>query len=146
MTGIMLPVTLATAGLAALLNLWLGARIVRVRLRDKISIGDGGNPALAARMRAHLNFAEYTPIVLILMGGIELTHGTSLWLGLTGIVYLIGRVAHAFGMDGAMKARQFGTIATLTITGGLGIYAIAVSHMPPPAMIEMEAPAAVGAG
>lgn len=146
MDGIMLPVSLATAGLAALLNLWLGARIVRIRLRDQVSIGDGGNPALAARMRAHLNFAEYTPIVLILIAGIELTRGTSWWLGLIAVLYLLGRVAHAFGMDGALKARQFGTIVTLTVTGALGIYAVVVSHQPPPGVTEMAAPALVGAG
>ncbi len=142
----LLPVTLATAGMAALLNLWLGMRIGRIRMRERISIGDGGNELLAARMRAQLNFAEYTPIVLILMAGIELTRGTSVLLGLVGIVYLLGRVAHAIGMDGAMKARQAGAIITLAVTGVLGIYAIAVSHMPPPHPLERLAPPDIGAG
>lgn len=134
MQGLMLPVTLATAGMAALLNVWLGSRIVRIRLRDQVSIGDGGNPALAARMRAHLNFAEYTPIVLILVAGIELVRGTSLFLGIVALIYLVGRIAHAIGMDGAMKARQFGTVTTLGVTIVLGVYAIAVSHWPVPAV------------
>lgn len=65
---IMLPVALTSAGAAALVNLWLGVRVSRVRIAEKIMVGDGGNPRLIARMRAQLNFAEYTPLVLVLIG------------------------------------------------------------------------------
>ena len=67
-----LPITLTIAGAAALLNIWLGPRVGQMRLAHKVSIGDGGNEALIARMRAQANFVEYTPFVLILLGLIEL--------------------------------------------------------------------------
>ena len=94
-----LPITLTIAGAAALLNIWLGRRVGQMRLTHKISIGDGGNEALIARMRAQANFIEYTPFVLILIGLIELAEGSELWLWIVGVVYILARIAHGFGMD-----------------------------------------------
>ena len=100
-----LPITLKVAGLAAIINLWLAIRCGQARGKEGISIGDGGNDLMIRRMRAHANFIEYTPIVLILFGLVELAVGTSTWLYAVGIVYLLGRVAHGIGMDGNAKAR-----------------------------------------
>lgn len=124
-----LPITLTIAGAAALVNIWLGIRVGRVRTAEKISIGDGGNPRLAARMRAHANFAEYTPFVLILIAAIELARGTSLWLWIVGAGFILARIAHAFGMDGLGKARMVGTLVTLATLLGLGLYAIAIPYL-----------------
>ena len=74
-TAMILPITLTIAGAAALLNIWLARRVGQMRLTHKVSIGDGGNEALIARMRAQANFVEYTPFVLILIGLIELAEG-----------------------------------------------------------------------
>jgi uncharacterized protein len=142
----MLPITLACAGAAALINLWLGVRIIRIRFRDRVSIGDGGNAALAARMRAHLNFAEYTPIVLILIGLIEMARGSSGWLAAAGALYVLGRIGHAIGMDGSLRARQFGTLATLTLTGVLGLAALYLALAPAPARPIGPPTPAIGQG
>ena len=124
-----LPTTLTAAGLAALINLWLAIRCGQVRTKEKVDIGDGGNEALIRRMRAHSNFSEFTPIVLILIGVIEYATGTSTWLWVVMSVYMLARVAHAFGMDGVMKARFAGIIITMLTTVGLGLYAIAIPHL-----------------
>ena len=50
-------------------------------------------------MRAQANFIEYTPFVLILIGLIELAEGSQLWLWIVGVVYILARIAHGFGMD-----------------------------------------------
>ena len=63
-----LPITPAISGAAALINFWLAWRVGQKRLSEKVSIGDGGNPAVLARMRAHANYVEFTPFVLILIG------------------------------------------------------------------------------
>ena len=60
----------SAAAAAAIINFWLAMRIGQLRTREKISIGDGGNDLLARRMRAQLNFAENTPIVLVLIAAI----------------------------------------------------------------------------
>lgn len=124
-----LPVTLTAAGAAALINLWLAIRVGRVRTAEKISMGDAGNERLIATMRAHANFVEYTPFILILIGLIELAEGTSTWLWVVAIVYLIARIAHALGMTGLPNGRVVGTVVTLLTLAALGIAAIVIPHV-----------------
>jgi len=120
----LLPVALTTTGAAAVINLWLGVRVSRMRIAERVSVGDGGNPRLIARMRAQLNFAEYTPIVLLLIALIEFGAGSQLWLWVASALYLLGRLLHPIGMDGWMLGRQIGIGITLLVMLGLGIYAI----------------------
>lgn len=120
----LLPVALTTTGAAAIINLWLGVRVSRMRISEKVSVGDGGNPRLVARMRAQLNFAEYTPIVLILIALIEFGAGSQLWLWGAAAVYLLGRLLHPIGMDGWMPGRTIGITITMLVMLGLGAYAI----------------------
>ena len=119
-------ITLTAAGAAALLNFWLSLRIATLRSSENIWVGDGGHPQLTARMRAQLNFAEYAPIVLILIGLIEATKGTQLWLAIVAGVFIVGRICHALGMDGWNPGRMIGMACTAPIMIGLGIYAIAI--------------------
>ncbi|MHA6718478.1 MAPEG family protein [Sphingomonas sp. RS6] len=119
-----LPVTLVSAGAAALINLWLAVRVIQMRFAGNVLMGDGGNPRLVARMRAQMNFIEYTPIVLILIGLIELARGSQLILWIASTAYLIGRLLHPFGMDGWLIGRQIGTATTLIVMTGLGLYAV----------------------
>ncbi len=94
-----LPVTLASAAALGAINLWLALRIVRMRVRDEVLIGDGGDDLLAGRMRAHANLVEYAPFVLVLLALIELARGSGMALGLTALIFVIARIAHPMGMD-----------------------------------------------
>ncbi|HVJ01822.1 MAG TPA: MAPEG family protein [Sphingomonas sp.] len=120
----LLPVALTSAGAAALINFWLGLRISQVRRAEKVWVGDGGNARLAARMRAQLNFAEYVPLVLVLIALIEFGAGTSLTLWIVAAVFLIGRLLHPIGMDGWMPGRMIGAITTMLTLIGLAAWAI----------------------
>lgn len=124
-----LPVTLAAAAAAAVLNIWLMLRIGAVRRALGISVGDGGSDALQRRMRAQLNYVENTAFVLILIGAIELAGRGSWWLSLVAAAYFIGRVLHAFGMDGGNWgwARVAGIIATMLVQIGLAVVAALVA-------------------
>ena len=125
---IILPATLTAAAACALVNIWLSIRIGRVRTAHKISIGDGGHDLLARRMRAQLNFAENTPLVLILIAGIEIAGKGGAWLLPVGGLYALGRVAHGIGMDGGSieKGRMIGTIVTMLTLLGLAVVAVLV--------------------
>lgn len=125
----MLPIALTTAAAAALLNVWLAIRVGQVRTKHKVLMGDGGNDAVIARMRAHANFVEYTPIVLILIALIELARGSTTWLWIVALVYLVGRVLHALGMDGLKSGRAIGTATTLLAMAGLALYAVAIPYL-----------------
>ena len=118
-----LPVTLITAAAAALINLWLGVRVSQIRLAEKIWVGDEGNSRLVARMRAQLNFAEYTPIVLVLLGAIELTGADRSLLWAAAVAFIVARVLHPFGMDGWKIGRMIGAWGTLLVMVGLGAWA-----------------------
>ncbi|HEU4960669.1 MAG TPA: MAPEG family protein [Sphingomonas sp.] len=119
-----LPITLVTAGGAALIALWLAIRTGRARRAAGVSIGDGGDERLRARMRAQANYVESAPFILILIGLIETTEGPSLWLWAASVVFLLARVAHPFGMDGIRYCRTVGATVTMVLLLGLGLYAV----------------------
>lgn len=121
-----LTITLCAAAAAALINAWLAIRCGQVRTSEKISMGDGGNEKLIARMRAHANFVENTPFVLALIAALELARGGSTTLAGVAGLYIIGRVLHGLGMDGGAmaKGRMVGTIITLLTLIGLAIWAV----------------------
>ena len=67
-----LHITLLSAAAATLIAILLSARCGATRGKEKILHGDGGNPVMMRRMRAHANFVEYTPLALILIAALEL--------------------------------------------------------------------------
>lgn len=130
-----LPITLIIAAAAALINLWLGFRVSQVRVSAKVLTGDGGDPRLLARMRAHANFTEYTPFFLILLALVELARGAHLWLWGVAIVYIIGRILHAFGMDSVAKparSRAIGILITWLVLLVLAAYALYIGYSATP--------------
>lgn len=141
MSTVFMPIALASAGGAALVNVWLGVRTSAARRTAQVSIGDGGDMALTARMRAHANFTEYTPFALILIALIEYNVGSPLWLSVVATAYLLARIAHALGMDGWLIGRKLGTLVTLAVLLGLGIYAALLPFLgdsrPAPTTIEL---------
>lgn len=140
-----LPITLTIAAAAALLNIWLALRIGRLRVAKKVSIGHGGDALIETRMRAQANFGENTPFVLILLALIELAKGSQTWLWLIAIVYVLARIAHAFGMErpAPNKLRAGGAIITLLVLLGLAGYALSIPYLTKkpsaPTMLSAEA-------
>ena len=144
-----LPISMTFAAVAALINIWLMIRCGRVRTKEQVMVGDGGNEAVIRRTRAHSNYIESTAFVLVLLFLIELAVGPAIWLWAVGGVYFGGRIAHAIGMDGVMNARFAGTLITLLTQLGLAITAIVIVYLTPievvtdpalPADTELVAP------
>jgi uncharacterized protein len=132
---IILPITLTAAGGAALINLWLAIRCGQVRTKHKINMGDGGNEALVAAMRAQSNHVEYTPFVLVLLAVIELAWGSPMWLWVVSGLYMLARVLHGLGMTGTFKpGRGIGILVTMLVTLGLAGLAIAIPYLAPQAV------------
>ncbi len=128
-----LPITLTIAGAAALLNLWLSLRVSRLRFQHKVSLGTGGKDVVEKRMRAHANFTEYAPLFLILLGLIELARGPETWLWAAAIAFVLGRLAHAFGMDrpAPNALRIGGMLLTYTPLLILAVYALTIPYTEP---------------
>lgn len=95
-----LPITALYAGLLAIFALYLSFRAGSYRGKTGISIlhGEPVNWELAQRVRRHQNFLEYVPIVLILMGLIEINGGSGVFLHVVGIALIVARIAHAIGL------------------------------------------------
>lgn len=124
-----MSVTLSSAAAAAILNIWLMLRVGAVRQAEKISVGDEDNENLIRRMRAQANFVENAPFVLILIAAIELSGRGDTWLAWVAGAFIIGRVAHAFGMDGGSMqiGRMIGTLVSMLTLLGLGVVAALIS-------------------
>jgi len=124
-----LPVTLASAAAAAVMAFWLARRCFSIRMKESIAHGHGEHAVLARRMRAQLNFVEYTPFVLILCGAIELSGKGGMWLAIVMAAFFLARIAHAFGMDSeAVPAtHKIGMAGTFVVMLGLAVYAALVS-------------------
>jgi len=79
------------------LIIWLSLHVISYRHRHHISIGDGDNANLRRAMSAQSNAIEYIPIGLLLLLSYELAGGNVWWLHLGGLVFLSGRLIHAYG-------------------------------------------------
>lgn len=102
-------------GLLGLLYLVLCWRVVVHRRRSKVGLGAGGDSALERAIRVHGNFAEYTPLFLLLLLVAELGGAAPWLLHALGAVFLASRIGHAYGLSGASgisRGRFFGTLFT----------------------------------
>jgi uncharacterized protein len=91
-------ITLFFVGILALLQCALTALVIARRLKAKVSLLDGGDKLLTARIRAHGNFTETVPIAIIMMAFLEMRGIPSAWLWVIGISLTFGRVLHAVGL------------------------------------------------
>lgn len=109
------------AGLLALFFAFLSIRISLMRGRYKVFRGDGGHDDLARAMRAQGNFAEYVPLLLILIGFVSTMFGA--WsVHVLGIGLLVSRGLHGGGMitgQGNLVAAGAGLNYLLLILSGL---------------------------
>jgi uncharacterized membrane protein YecN with MAPEG domain len=123
--------TLITAGMLGVMYVFLAATVIRSRVKYRVSLGDGGIPELQARIRAHGNFGEYVPFVLILMGLVELAGGNRTVLMWSGIALVVLRVLQAIGIwkrVAPQPLRIAGTSGTLLLLVYYSIWAIVIGY------------------
>ncbi|WP_416305446.1 MAPEG family protein [Neptunicella sp. SCSIO 80796] len=115
------------AGILALLFLVLSVRVILMRGKG-ISLGDGGDKILLRRIRAHGNFAEYVPFILLMMGILELGRFPGYILHIIGIALVVGRVLHGYSLaftEHFKFGRMWGAAITfllLLVCGALCLY------------------------
>lgn len=127
MPTIIPQVTLVLAAALAIVNLWLSIRVGQVRQSEKVSVGDGGNDRVIRRMRAHANFGENAWLILALVFAIEVSDGSSGWLWAASLAFVVGRIAHGFGMDGWKPGRAIGTGVTMLLQLLLAGWSVAIA-------------------
>jgi hypothetical protein len=95
------PLPAITALYAALVAIGLFALAVpisRLRMKEGIGIGDGGNPRLARAIHIHADAVEWALPVLLLMLIAELNRAPALLLHACGVALIIARVLHVHGL------------------------------------------------
>ncbi len=120
------------AALAAAVMIVLSLRVIGVRRSRQLPIGDGGDDDMVRRIRAQGNFAEYTPLALLLILLLELGGAPAWQLHLLGAALILGRVVHAWSITAhSTNGRVFGMILTffVFVAGALGNLKAALGAM-----------------
>jgi uncharacterized protein len=104
----------------ALLYAVLGLQVSRLRRGNRVLFGDGDNIKLRSAIRAHANFAEYVPIIALMVAMLEMSGMSATRVHLLMAALLLARLLHPLGMYVGPRTWQFqlcrvGGIA-LTIT------------------------------
>lgn len=120
----MIIITSFYAGIIGLLYLGLSINVIRNRFRFRQSLGTGEEAKLEKVVRVHGNFSEYVPILLTMLGFLELGGESKGLLHFFGLTLIIGRVLHALGLS-YLKApnpfRTLGMMGTFTCLIGASI-------------------------
>ena len=126
---------LAAAGLYAALNMgvlmWLANETGKIRRRERIALGDGGNKLLARVMRGHANGIENVPMFLIMLVIAALMGMPAIAVHAFGLVFTVGRAIHAtyfMSLDAPIRNRFIGFgisfVAHLVLTAGLLVHGV----------------------
>ncbi len=126
---ILLPVTLITASVLALIYIALALRIVQARFKYRVSLGDGNNADLQARIRSHGNFGEYVPLLLIFLGLFELAGTDKTALTVMAAAVVIVRLSHLIGVPrkSPNAFRFIGALGTFVLIIGAAAYGLVLA-------------------
>jgi uncharacterized membrane protein YecN with MAPEG domain len=100
-------ITAAYLALLALLYAVLGLQVSRLRRGNRVLFGDGDNIKLRSAIRAHANFAEYVPIIALMVAMLEMSGMSAAWVHLLMAALLLARLLHPLGMYVGPRTLQF---------------------------------------
>lgn len=119
------------AALLVILFIVLSARVITYRRANSISLGHGEDEVLLRRTRAQANCAEYAPFGILMMVIAETLSAHPLLIHLMGVLLVLGRIAHAYGVGGPgmnIRWRVRGMVLTLFSLGiGAAVNLVAVA-------------------
>lgn len=106
---------LVCAGLIGLLAAILTINVGRMRAAKKIFLGDGGDKAMIAAIRAHGNLIELAPLSLFIIWLLHGAYGDRA-VAVLAVVLAVARFLHAGGMLGFIGfGRAAGAVATAAV-------------------------------
>jgi len=96
---VQLPSITATyLAVLSLLYAALSFQVARLRKGNRVVFGDGGNMALRTAIRAHAHFAEYVPIIALMVAMLEMSGAPATRVHLLMGTLLVARLLHPVGM------------------------------------------------
>jgi len=99
-------VTAAYAAILGLIYVVLSFWVVMARGKYRVVHGDGGHTPLHRRIRAHANFAEYVPLILLLAALNEAGGAAGATIHALLLPLTAARVMHPIGMVAPENSRQ----------------------------------------
>ena len=111
-------ITAFYAGLLGLMLVALSWRIMAMRAKLEVMVGDGGEKDLSVAVRMQGNFIEYVPMALLLIAFNEIIARPSWIIHALCLLLLAARLAHIHGMSrkNAMgRGRRIGAMMTFTV-------------------------------
>jgi uncharacterized membrane protein YecN with MAPEG domain len=120
-----MTITPLYAGVLAIFFFLLSLRVIAVRSR--VSLGDGGDPVVLRRMRGHANFAEYVPLILLMMAFLEYQRVAGWQLHAIGTTLVVARLLHGIALSFTQQwrfGRFFGTLLTLVLLVVTGVLCV----------------------
>lgn len=97
-------------------------RVGQIRIGKKINLGDGGDEELFSRIRAHGNFIENAPLLLLGLFALASLSAHPLLLHIFGATFTLGHICHACGMAKVFKqGRLVGTLSAIVSYFGIAI-------------------------
>ncbi len=122
-------ITALYACILAGLLVGLAFQVIKQRRIHRVVYSDGGVKALQIARSAQGNASDYIPITLILMALLEFNGAQPVWIHLTGIIFVIGRVIHAISIiKENVKGRVKGMQLTFLIIAALVV--LNMIHLP----------------
>jgi uncharacterized membrane protein YecN with MAPEG domain len=100
-------ITSAYLGILALLYLVLGLQVSRLRRGHRVLFGDGDNIKLRSAIRAHANFVEYVPLIVLMVAMLEISGMPAMPVHLLMGALLVARLLHPLGMYVGPRTLQF---------------------------------------
>lgn len=114
------------AALLALLFIVLSVAVIKKRRQFQVALGTGGHSAIERAIRVHANFAEYTPMALILLFLAESNGLAAPWLHVLGCMLLVGRLSHAYGVSKTVEPLQFRVLGMVLTFSVIALSAVAI--------------------
>ena len=99
--------------------------------RHRVVFGDGDNIKLRSAIRAHANFAEYVPIIVLMVALLEMSGMPTARVHLLMGALLVARLLHPLGMYVGPRTMQFqicrvgGILLTLLVLLAAALLALA---------------------
>lgn len=133
-----IPIIAAVAGamliiLQAVLMILVGMH----RVRNRVSLGTGDDPALERKVRRHGNLAENAALFIVMLALAEMTVVPNNVIRIIAIIFVLGRILHAIALSTAAGShgsapgklfpifRAIGAFSTFGSFMALGLYILA---------------------
>lgn len=118
------------AAVLAILFVILSIQTIRARRKFQIALGDAGNAQMLRAIGVHANFAEYTPLAILLLFFVEGRGATPFLVHALCLLLLLGRISHAYGVSQVkenFKFRVSGMVMTFAVILSTSAYLLFAS-------------------